>query len=145
MHAWISHAQIGSHGVLIVDIDLRQESRIEQLRPGFATDRQLPKTVVVHNQTGQMVAQARALGATAVISSRQWKLFSSLRRSKTRKGADDALIGAAAILSVVNVFVHTRDAWTSVVPTGITLSTIVTILAFIISRPAPGPSRNCAK
>jgi uncharacterized membrane protein len=38
------------------------------------------------------------------------------------------LVGAAAILSVVNVFVHTRDAWTSVVPTGITLSIIVTIL-----------------
>jgi uncharacterized membrane protein len=38
------------------------------------------------------------------------------------------LVGAAAILSLVNVFVHTRDAWTSVVPTGITLSIIVTIL-----------------
>jgi uncharacterized membrane protein len=41
---------------------------------------------------------------------------------------DFRLIVAAAILSLVNVFVHTRDAWTSVVPTGITLSTIVTIL-----------------
>jgi hypothetical protein len=33
---------------------------------------------------------------------------------------DFGLVGAAAILSLVNVFVHTRDAWTSVVPTGIT-------------------------
>jgi uncharacterized membrane protein len=41
---------------------------------------------------------------------------------------DFRLIVAAAILSLVNVFVHTRDAWTPVVPTGITLSTIVTIL-----------------
>ena len=41
---------------------------------------------------------------------------------------DFALVGAAAILSLVNIFVHTRDGWTSVVPTGITLSIIVTIL-----------------
>src|SRR5437773_11850546 len=30
---------------------------------------------------------------------------------------DFILIGAAAILSIINVLVHTRDAWTSVVPT----------------------------
>jgi uncharacterized membrane protein len=41
---------------------------------------------------------------------------------------DFGLLGAAAILSLVNVFVHTRDAWTSVVPTGITLSVVVTLL-----------------
>jgi len=41
---------------------------------------------------------------------------------------DFCLLGAAAILSLFNVFVHTRDAWTSVVPTGITLSIVVTIL-----------------
>jgi len=44
---------------------------------------------------------------------------------------DLVLLGAAAILSLVNVFVHTRDAWTSVVPTGITLSAIVTVLLLI--------------
>lgn len=41
---------------------------------------------------------------------------------------DFSLVTAAAILSLVNIFVHTRDAWTSVVPTGITLSIIVTVL-----------------
>ena len=44
---------------------------------------------------------------------------------------DFALVGVAAILSLVNVFVHTRDAWTSVVPTGITLSFIVAILLLV--------------
>jgi uncharacterized membrane protein len=44
---------------------------------------------------------------------------------------DFGLLAVAAILSIVNVFVHTRDAWTSVVPTGITLSVIVTILLLI--------------
>jgi uncharacterized membrane protein len=31
----------------------------------------------------------------------------------------------ALVLSIFNMFVHSRDAWTSVVPTGITLSAIV--------------------
>lgn len=44
---------------------------------------------------------------------------------------DFALLAAAAILSIANVFIHTRDAWTSVVPTGITLSAIVTILLLV--------------
>ena len=38
------------------------------------------------------------------------------------------LVAAAALLSLVNVFIHSRDAWTSVVPQGISLSVIVTIL-----------------
>lgn len=52
----------------------------------------------------------------------------ALGRAGPIRWFDFGLVGAAAILSLVNVFVHTRDAWTSVVPTGITLSTIVTIL-----------------
>lgn len=41
------------------------------------------------------------------------------------------MVAAAALLSLVNVFVHSRDAWTSVVPQGISLSLIVTILLLI--------------
>lgn len=52
----------------------------------------------------------------------------ALGRAGAIRWLDFRLMVAAAILSLVNVFVHTRDAWTSVVPTGITLSTIVTIL-----------------
>lgn len=52
----------------------------------------------------------------------------ALGRAGPIRWLDFGLVGAAAILSLVNVFVHTRDAWTSVVPTGITLSIIVTIL-----------------
>lgn len=44
---------------------------------------------------------------------------------------DFILVGAAAIISLFNVLVHTRDAWTSVMPTGITLSVIVTILLLV--------------
>lgn len=38
-----------------------------------------------------------------------------------------------AILSIFNVLVHSRDAWTSVVPTGITLSAICAILLLVMS------------
>lgn len=41
------------------------------------------------------------------------------------------LVAAAALLSLLNVFVHSRDAWTSVVPQGISLSAIVTILLLL--------------
>jgi uncharacterized membrane protein len=36
--------------------------------------------------------------------------------------------GLALILSIVNAFVHSRDAYTSVVPTGLALSTIVVVI-----------------
>lgn len=42
-----------------------------------------------------------------------------------------ALVAIAALLSIANAFVHSRDAWTSVVPEGITLSGIVTLLLLI--------------
>ena len=34
----------------------------------------------------------------------------------------------ALVLSVFNAFVHTRDAWTSVVPTGLILSAVVVVI-----------------
>jgi len=41
------------------------------------------------------------------------------------------LVFAAALLSLVNAFVHSRDAWSSVVPQGILLSAVSTILLVI--------------
>jgi uncharacterized membrane protein len=41
------------------------------------------------------------------------------------------LVAAAGLLSLVNAFVHSRDAWTSVVPEGILLSAVSTILLLI--------------
>ena len=34
----------------------------------------------------------------------------------------------AVLLSLVNTFVHTRDGYTAVVPTGLTLSTLVVVI-----------------
>jgi uncharacterized membrane protein len=41
------------------------------------------------------------------------------------------LVTVAALLSLLNAFVHSRDAWTSVVPQGILLSAVSTILLVI--------------
>jgi len=42
------------------------------------------------------------------------------------------LLSAAAVgLSTVNVLVHSRDAWTSVMPLGITLSAVVSVLLLV--------------
>ncbi len=50
----------------------------------------------------------------------------------------------AAVLSVVNAFVHSRDGYTAVVPQGLTLSAIVVLLMLVAawmgwSRPNPNP------
>jgi uncharacterized membrane protein len=37
----------------------------------------------------------------------------------------------AVIIEIFNAFVHSRDAWTSVVPTGLTLSAIVTAILLV--------------
>lgn len=45
--------------------------------------------------------------------------------------AHGLLNGLALILSLFNVFVHSRDAWTSVVPTGLILSALVVLLLLV--------------
>jgi uncharacterized membrane protein len=52
-------------------------------------------------------------------------------RAVTISWLDLVLLTAASLLSLVNVFVHSRDAWTSVVPEGIWLSAVVAILLVI--------------
>jgi uncharacterized membrane protein len=56
----------------------------------------------------------------------------ALRRAGPIRWLDFGLLAAAAVLSIVNVFIHTRDAWTSVVPSGIAISAIVTILLAVV-------------
>jgi uncharacterized membrane protein len=42
-----------------------------------------------------------------------------------------AALGAAALLSLLNAFVHSRDGYTAVIPEGLWLSTIVTVLLVV--------------
>jgi uncharacterized membrane protein len=41
-------------------------------------------------------------------------------------------LAGAALLSLLNVFIHSRDAWTSVVPQGLILSVVVAVCLTII-------------
>jgi uncharacterized membrane protein len=52
-------------------------------------------------------------------------------RAGRLNSASFILVAAAALLSLVNAFVHSRDAWTSVVPQGVLLSAASTILLLI--------------
>ena len=56
--------------------------------------------------------------------------FATGRASRLKTGSF-ILVAAAALLSLINAFVHSRDAWTSVVPQGIVLSAISAILLLI--------------
>jgi uncharacterized membrane protein len=56
--------------------------------------------------------------------------FSTGRAGRLKTGSF-ILVTAAALLSLVNAFVHSRDAWTSVVPQGILLSAVSAVLLFL--------------
>jgi putative nucleotidyltransferase with HDIG domain len=61
--------QISSSGVLMVDADLREMVRVEQIRLVLQQQNCIPeKMFVVQNHVRSMVPQAYALGATAVVS-----------------------------------------------------------------------------
>ncbi len=57
------------------------------------------------------------------------------RRERARRSASPHTIGNALVLalSLVNAFVHSRDAYTSVVPTGLILSGVVALLVLVTS------------
>lgn len=59
--------------------------------------------------------------------------FFSERRIRNLRAAWIHAVGnaVALILAIVNAFVHSRDAWTSVVPTGLILSALVVIILLV--------------
>ena len=62
-----------------------------------------------------------------------WIDFFGHRRARTLAPSWQQFIGTALviILSLINVFVHSRDGYTAVVPTGITLSAIVVVILLV--------------
>jgi uncharacterized membrane protein len=53
-------------------------------------------------------------------------------RATRLKTSSFILVTTATLLSLINAFVHSRDAWTSVVPQGMFLSAVSTILLVIV-------------
>ena len=66
------------------------------------------------------------------------------RRDRRISGWRFALFAAAAVLSILNAFVHSRDGYTAVVPSGLALSAAVTVILALVGiggwdvlRPVP--------
>jgi putative nucleotidyltransferase with HDIG domain len=93
-----------SGGVVMVDADLRQIVRVEQIRHVL---RQLncisEKLFVVHNHVRSMVEQAYALGATDVIS-RPKEVVSKLMVIAERSAQADAAVAAPEIVDSAAAF-----------------------------------------
>ena len=88
--------QIDSSGVIMVDADLRKIHRVEQIQlvlQELSCIRE--KLFVVHNQVRSMVAQAYALGATAVVS-RPKEIISKLAQIEVAEKAAQSDIAIAS-------------------------------------------------
>jgi len=80
--------QISSDGVLIVDADLRKTVRVEQIRLVLQELNCIPEKVfVVQNRLRSLVAQAYALGATAVVSRPRQIIFKLAQIEVAEKAA----------------------------------------------------------
>ncbi len=55
------------------------------------------------------------------------------RGARRRSSLHSILTVVVLVTAVVNAFVHSRDGWTSVVPTGIILSAITAVLVLVAS------------
>jgi len=99
--------QISSDGVLMVDADLRQMLRVEQIKVVMQQLSSISeKLFVIHNQVRSMVAQAYALGATAVVSRPReivWKLVQievAEQAAQSKPGSSDTRDSATALASM---------------------------------------------
>jgi HD-GYP domain-containing protein (c-di-GMP phosphodiesterase class II) len=98
-------ALIGTNGVFIVDVDLRQASRVEQVRRVLQPlSDACHKLFVVHNQACSMVVQARALGATAVISSTKEVVFRIAHIEEAQKAGQRDLAIPSALTDCAAAF-----------------------------------------
>jgi putative nucleotidyltransferase with HDIG domain len=88
--------QIGSDGVLMVDADLRKAVRVEQIKLVLQDLNCIPeKLFVVQSHLHHMVAQAFALGATAVVS-RPREIIVKLAQIEIAERAAQSGLAAAA-------------------------------------------------
>ena len=89
-------APIDSNGVLMVDADLRKSDRVQQIRLVLQERSSIPeKLFVVRNRVRSMVAQAYALGATAVVS-RPKEIISKLAQIEVAEKAAQSDIAIAS-------------------------------------------------
>lgn len=82
-----------------------------------------------------LIAGGCIMGVLAAVAGIGSALLSRRRRSHQGLTGTVHTVGTLAmlVLGIINGFIHSRDAWTSVVPTGLVLSVIVSILALVTS------------
>lgn len=80
------------------------------------------------NFSAWLIAFGLVMGTLAAIAG--FVDFISNRAIRAQRPAWPHMIGnvIAMILSIFNMFVHSRDAWTSVVPSGLILSALVVLI-----------------
>jgi uncharacterized membrane protein len=96
----------------------------------FATDLAYWRTADMQwaNFSAWLLAAGLVFGVLAALAG--LTDFLSHRRVRAQKPAWAHMLGNELVLglSLVNAFVHSRDAWTSVVPTGLILSGLVVLI-----------------
>lgn len=78
-----------------------------------------------------LIAAGCVVGVLAAIAGIVAALSHRDRRRGRRPLWHGVATAAMLVLAIVNGFVHSRDGWTAVVPTGLVLSAIVALLALI--------------
>ena len=86
-----------------------------------------------------MLAVAMVMGGLAAIAGIGALIAD--RHIRPRRPAGIAIIGSVLVLAIglLNNFVHSRDAWTSVVPFGLALSAVTVIIMLITAWLASAP------
>jgi uncharacterized membrane protein len=82
-----------------------------------------------HNFSGWLLAGGLVLALLAAIAFVIDLVLGRIGRIAWLRFAGLAL---AAVLGILNAFVHSRDAYASVVPEGITLSAIITVILLVV-------------
>jgi len=101
------------------------------LLAGFVTDVCYWRTLLVQWENFSMWLLAGGLVA-ALLAGLLLLLDAALGRLGSIAWGRFLLLTAAALVSLVNAFVHSRDAYTAVIPQGLALSTLAAALLLIV-------------
>lgn len=82
------------------------------------------------NFSSWLLVAGLVTGGFAVLAA----IVNAVRHRGARRPALLMLLGLVVVwaLSLLNAFIHSRDAWTSVVPGGIALSAVVTVILLVL-------------
>ena len=80
-----------------------------------------------------LIVGGLAMGVAAALAGIVDAIVSRNRIRHSRPWPHSVATLAMMALALLNAFIHSRDGWTSVMPTGLVLSAVVTVLALVTS------------